>query len=285
MSDDVPPLDILHELGIDNVSRVTPLQGGQDMAMWKVECGNLVYALRVFRAGAHKQCAHERAVMAAAHSAGLPVPEVHMAGVWHDRPALLITWINGRMLSDELRSRPWRIWRLGRLFGEMQAAIHTVSAPAHLLQQPDGWIAWQGEDEPLLRERLRQLASTSPTLLHLDYHPNNVLTDGKSITGVVDWSNAEAGDPRADLARTLSILRLDPLVRKPWIQWVGLQIFALAWRLGYQRQRGPQRQMAPFYAWAGIVMQRDQAHRYKDRLHLLFPARRWADNWKKRSGC
>ena len=285
MSDELLPLDILRELGIENASSVTPLSGGQDMAMWKVECGNQTYALRVFRVGAQKQCEHERAVMAAAHAAGLPVPEVHAAGVWRERPALLITWIYGRMLSDELRLHPWRLWRLGRAFGQMQAALHAVPAPAHLLEHPDAWIDWQGEDKPALQERLRQIASSTPTLLHLDYHPNNVMTDGTRITGVLDWSNAEAGDPRADLARTLSILRVEPLVRKPWIQWIGLQIFALAWWRGYQRERGPQRQMPPFYAWAGFAMLQDQAHRYKDRPHELFPAQRWAEKWKKRSGC
>lgn len=32
---------------------------------------------------------------------------------------------------------------------------------------------------------------------------------GPRITGVLDWENARAGDPRADLARTVSILLLE----------------------------------------------------------------------------
>lgn len=283
--DDIQPLEILHALGIDEFSSVTPLQGGQDMAMWKVEWGEQPYALRVFPPGEHARCEHERAVMTAVHAVGLPAPEVRVSGVWRDHPVLLITWLSGRMLSDELRLHPWRLWRLGRAFGRMQAAIHMVPVPAHLLRQPDAWITWQCKDEPVLQERLRRLASDPPTLLHLDYHPNNVLTDGKQITGVVDWVNAHAGDPRADLARTLSILRVAPQVRKPLLWWLGLQLFAMAWHLGYQHERGKACKMPPFYAWAGTVMLHDQEHRYRDRPHELLPARRWANKWKRRSIC
>ncbi len=282
---ELQPLDILHMLGIDGTPTVTPLQGGLDMAMWKVEREGQTYALRVFRVEAHEACEHERIVMAAARAAGLPVPDVHVVGVWQDRPVLLITWMDGRMIGDELRARPWLLWRLGIAFGNMQAAIHAVPAPAQLLQQPDAWIARQCEAEPVLQERLRHLSCEKPTLLHLDYHPNNVLTDGKQITAVLDWTNALAGDPRADAARTVSILRVDPLVRKPLIQWLGLRIFELAWRIGYQRKRGHLHDMALFYAWAGTVMQCDQKDRYKERPHELAPARRWTNKWKARSGC
>src|SRR5438132_39917 len=41
-------------------------------------------------------------------------------------------------------------------------------------------------------------------LLHLDYHLLNVMTDRSRVTGVLDWTNARAGDPRADLARTFT---------------------------------------------------------------------------------
>jgi aminoglycoside phosphotransferase (APT) family kinase protein len=281
---DLQPLDILHALGINETATVTPVQGGYDMAMWKVEHEGQTYALRVFRAGAHEDCEHEQVVMAAARAAGLPVPEVHRAGVWQDCPALLITWLTGRMLADELHARPWRLWRLGIAFGRMQAAIHAIPAPALLLQQLDAWIDWQSEAEPALQNRLRHLPAGKPTLLHLDYHLNNVLTDGKQITGVVDWTNALAGDPRADAARTISILRVDPLARKPLIQWLGLQIFELAWRIGYQREHGRLHDMAIFYAWAGTVIQRNLAHRYKQRPQELLPARRWTNKWKARAG-
>src|SRR5258708_38578540 len=110
---DLSPLEILRSLGINGTPTVTPVQGGFDMAMWKVEYEDQTYALRVFRPGEHEDCEHERVVMAAARAAGLPVPEVHAAGVWQDHPALLITWLAGRTVADELRVRPWRGRRAG----------------------------------------------------------------------------------------------------------------------------------------------------------------------------
>jgi aminoglycoside phosphotransferase (APT) family kinase protein len=49
-------------------------------------------------------------------------------------------------------------------------------------------------------------------LLHLDLHPFNLLVDEDgTVTGVIDWANARAGDPVLDRARTWSILALDPM--------------------------------------------------------------------------
>ncbi|GER92268.1 hypothetical protein KDW_64300 [Dictyobacter vulcani] len=191
---DLSPLEILRSLGIDGTPTVTPVQSGFDMAMWKVEYEDQTYALRVFRPGEHEECEHERVVMVAARAAGLPVPEVRAAGIWQDHPVLLITWLAGRMVADELRARPWQVWRLGISFGRMQAAIHAVPAPDLLCQQPDAWIAWKCEREQTLQDRLRHLLLDEAALLHLDYHLQNVLTDGKQITGIVDWTNAHAGD-------------------------------------------------------------------------------------------
>jgi aminoglycoside phosphotransferase (APT) family kinase protein len=282
---ELAPLDILHTLGINGTPIVTPVQGGFDMAMWKVEHEGKTSALRVFRAGAHEDSEHEREVMDAARAAGLPVPEVLRAGVWQDRPALLITWLAGRTLEDELRARPWRLWSLGITFGRMQARIHAIPAPALLRQQPDAWITWQCEGEQILQDRLRHLYSDQMALLHLDYHLRNVLTDGKHITGIVDWTNALAGDPRADAARTISILRFDPLARKPLLVWLGLRIFEQAWRTGYQHERGRFKDMSLFYAWAGTVIQCNLAPRYKHISNELAPARRWTNKWKARAGC
>ncbi len=278
------PLDILRTLGIEGTATVAPVQGGNDMAMWKVTYEGQTYALRVFRSGAHEACEHERIVMTTAQAAGLPVPAVYRAGVWQDHPVLLLTWLTGRMVADELRARPWQVWRLGTSFGRMQAAIHAVSAPESLNQQPDIWMAWKCVEEQHLQDCLRRLPAEETVLLHLDYHPHNVLTDGKRITGIVDWTNSHAGDPRADVARTASILRVDPQARKPLLRWLGLRIFELAWRTAYRRTRGRLEAMPLFYVWAGTVIQHDLAPRYKDLPHELTPARRWTNKWKTRAG-
>jgi hypothetical protein len=43
------------------------------------------------------------------------VPQLHGSTVAHDRPALLLAWCQGRTLLEELRMRPWQVWRPRRV--------------------------------------------------------------------------------------------------------------------------------------------------------------------------
>jgi Ser/Thr protein kinase RdoA (MazF antagonist) len=57
-------------------------------------------------------------------------------------------------------------------------------------------------------KRLREALEALPTgagLCHLDFHPLNILGDPESPM-VVDWLDASAGDPAADVCRTLVLL-------------------------------------------------------------------------------
>src|SRR5258708_26976100 len=114
--------------------------------------------------------------MAAGQAAGLAVLEVQRAGVCQDRPVLLLTWLAGRTVEDELRARPWRLWSLGIVFGRMQAAIHAVPAPDLLRQQPEAWIAWKCEGEQTLQDRLHHPRLDEVALLHLGYPPRHLLS-------------------------------------------------------------------------------------------------------------
>ncbi|MDQ2715424.1 MAG: aminoglycoside phosphotransferase family protein, partial [Chloroflexota bacterium] len=202
---------------------------------------------------------------------------------WRDHPVLLLSWLPGRPVADELRARPWRAWSLGVLFGRMHAAIHAISAPAILLEHPDAWIDWKVPAEPALHQRLRSIEHRADLLLHLDYRPFNVVTDGRSITGVLDWTNARAGDPRADAARTFSILRIDYVGRPNILERAVRRIFEQGWRTGYQQKRGPLRNMSLFYAWAGTVMESDLAG--KREPEDLARIHRWTLRYKQQAGC
>jgi aminoglycoside phosphotransferase (APT) family kinase protein len=140
-----------------------------------------------------------------------------------------------------------------------------------------------------MHARLRALEPRHQ-LLHLDYHLLNVLVDDHHITAVLDWTNARSGDPRADLARTFTILNVEPLppsLSKPLIRCV-LWIFTRGWQHGYRRRSKELDEMALFYAWAGVVMFRDLAPRV-DRAdswwqpHHLEAIRRWTIVWKQRA--
>ena len=254
------PRAILSSLGIHQPDGIERVSGGRDTALFRVERGGERYALRVFRPGEGGVARREAEVMRSALEGGLPVPRVCAAGMWQDRAALLLSWRPGRPVAHELAARPWRAWPLGVMFGLAQAAIHRTPAPEALRAAGRGWINWAGPGEEALAARLRETDPREDRLIHLDYHLLNAMTDGERITGVLDWTNARAGDPRADYARTLTILRLDLGTTSPLALAV-VRVFEAGWRRGYRRTAGRPADMAPYYAWAGAVMLRDRGPR------------------------
>lgn len=277
------PRLLLGGLGVSAVQSVTPVSGGWDLSIWRVEHGGQVSALRVFRPEQALMARHEALVMRLA-AANAPVPEIRAEGIWEDRPAMLLEWCAGRTVADELQARPMHAYRLGVQFGTVQAAIHAAPMGYDLNNLAGRWLLAAGPEEDALRRRLRTLA-TPDVLLHLDYHPRNVMTDGERITGVLDWSNALPGDRRADLARTASILRL----MSGSVSSVVVRVFERGWWAGYRQAAGRQRDMPAFYAWAGVLMQRDLAPRVGrpgtglTEEHMA-EVRAWTERWNRKAG-
>jgi aminoglycoside phosphotransferase (APT) family kinase protein len=288
------PTDILDALGVVGPARAIPVSGGADTLIWRVEANGQFSALRLFRPEQAELTQREVAAMAAARSAGLPVPRVHAEGIWRNRPVLHMSWMPGRPLRDELRAHPipWRARALGVQFGRVQATVHAVPPPEALLAHPTPWIDWADPDDAL-RDCLFAAARGPEALLHLDFHPMNVLVADGRISAVLDWANARIGDPRADLARTASILHFAPLdsgMPRP-LESIVRRAFIAGWRRGYREIAGPVRGMAPFYSWAGAVMICDLSPRlgrpdlpWLD-LPYLERVRRGAYTWRERAGC
>ncbi len=284
------PHVILAALGVPGPARATAVAGGADTRIWRIEVPEWTAALRLFRPEQGEVARREVTAMAAAGAAGLPVPRLYADGVWDACPALLLQWMPGRTLRDELRSRPWRAWALGVQFGRMQATIHAVAAPPALRGLPTSWIDGAAPDDAL--RACLQVDSRGTALLHFDYHPLNVLVTRGAVSAVLDWANARAGDPRADLARTASILQFAPLdARWPPLERVVRRLLIAGWRRGYREVAGPVTGMAPFYAWAGFVMIHDLSPRLgRPDLPWLTTAfldgvRRWGEEWRERSRC
>jgi aminoglycoside phosphotransferase (APT) family kinase protein len=256
---ELDPRAILAALGVSDAEAIVPVSGGADTLIWRVAHPAGPQALRVFRSSQAAHWQQELDALAAAASAGIPVPQVRAATLWHDRPAMLLTWSSGQPLLQILLRRPWLVGSLGRAFGRMQARIHRVAAPAGW--PPEAWLGWGAPHDPLVQEWLTRVAGRA-MLLHLDYHPLNVLADGRQITAVLDWVNARAGDPRADVARTATILRLALAGRRPTLLLrLQRRLLEHLWQHGYQQEHGPIGDLTAFYAWAGAVMRYDLAPR------------------------
>jgi aminoglycoside phosphotransferase (APT) family kinase protein len=279
----------LAAVGLRDVDAVVPITAGQSTtAIFRVERGGEGLALRVFPAGKDEDLARECAAMDAARAGGVPVPAVVARGEWDDRPVLVMDWCPGRMMLDDVRRRPWRAFAWGRRLGRVQASIHAAAVPDGEPAIERDWLAWIGTDDAALDRRLAEVRE-GRALLHLDLHPMNVLIDGDRISGVLDWANAAVGDPRADLARTWSLLRIAPV--PPGL--AHLLILAVrraleaGWRRGYREVAGWPDDLAPFQAWAAEAMVQDLAPKLGRPGVWLLPEhieelRRDAERWRSR---
>jgi len=250
--------------------------GGFDTVVWRVRLGARTYALRIFRAEQKNAMGRELSALRAAARGGVAVPAVRLVGTVEDgRPAMLLDWCPGVTLLSALRARPWTAVPLAIEFGRVQRRIHAVTAPALVAST---WMDWPRPVNSSLRARVEAASSGRRALLHFDFHPLNVLVERDRVSAVLDWVNVHAGDPRADVARTLTILRFAP-ASGTGVERAVRRVLELGWRVGY----GPfGADMPLFYAWAGTALQQDLAGRYSSAE--LEPVARWTAGWMRRVG-
>lgn len=190
------------------VREVLPVAVGLgDTELWRVhrapETGDLL--VRRFAFGAEATARREMAAMRAAHAHGVPVPMVLACDVLDERPFLLTGWCDGQTASEAIATSPASARSIGMLLGETLGTIHRVPAPEGLASA-DAWITRGGPALTRLRSRLDAVPNAD-RLLHLDFHPLNVMIAAGKMTGVIDWTNTMTGPPHMDLARSRAILR------------------------------------------------------------------------------
>jgi aminoglycoside phosphotransferase (APT) family kinase protein len=144
---------------------------------------------------------------------GFAVPEIHE--VRGGGTEVVMERIEGPSMMDVMARRPWSMGRLARVLGDLHDRLHEITAP--------DWLArLDGGDR----------------LLHLDLHPMNVLLAPRGPV-VIDWTNAAAGDPLADVANTV-VLTVCPEVPLPRpVQVLAEPARAFLARSFAARYRGP----------------------------------------------
>lgn len=254
----INPHDILERLGINTCESARQVHGGMDTTIWHVTCDTGEYALRLFREDSGPFADREHAIIRAAEAAGVPVPAVVAYSTWNGRRAMLMDWCPGETVFQVFRKRPWNVRRIGYLFGKAQATLHqtSITIPDNT---PDDWITRLGPIDDHLRERLLTASGDTDRLLHLDYHPLNVMVYSGEIGCILDWNNASTGDPRADVARTWSILRLMPLppTRAGFALEQARKLLSASWLRGYLHTAGQIEDMEIFKLWAATSMVTD----------------------------
>lgn len=170
--------------------------------------------LRLFRdARSRESVEREMAAMRAARRLVPAVPEVFGAVERDGRPGIILERVEGPDLLTLLGKRPWTVWSAARTTAHLQAELHEVVAPDELRPLREALRAGLSES-PLVPEDVRQRALTvlaslpdGDRLCHGDFHPGNIIATERGPV-VIDWPNAFRADPLADVARTLTLLRL-----------------------------------------------------------------------------
>ncbi|PZG87813.1 hypothetical protein C1I97_32355 [Streptomyces sp. NTH33] len=132
--------------------------------------------LRRYRQGGPTEL--EARLMTHLAACGYPVPKVYEI----TDTDMVLERLTGPTMLDALARRPWRVGSLGRTLGRLHDRLHALPAPKWLPRR----FATAGDDR----------------VLHLDLHPGNVLLTRRGPV-VIDWRNAGAGDPAADVAMTM----------------------------------------------------------------------------------
>jgi hypothetical protein len=129
-----------------------------------------------------------------------------------DRTGILIGRVPGKTLIALVGSKPQIILQAPGIMADLQIKLHNAhtckirsykqivldaldSAPLTFLSPTEKQTAVQ---------KLNALAE-GDSILHLDYHPDNIMSDGNTTT-IIDWMTAARGVPAADVAATLYLL-------------------------------------------------------------------------------
>jgi aminoglycoside phosphotransferase (APT) family kinase protein len=128
-----------------------------------------------------------------------------------------------------------------------------VKPQAELIKKASiDWVGRIPEEYRKIATYILTLNPSSNSIIHLDFHPLNIISDGSKITGIVDWSGACLGDIRADLARTEITILTAPIPQSPMHAVLNFarRIFLKAWRYGYTKIAGSIPDYRPFIGWA-----------------------------------
>ena len=205
-----------------SISELKRIAEGREAEIFAWESGAV---LKLFRDQPWAVAARdtELAAMSAVGGSAGPMPAALGTIEIDGRPGLLIERVDGIDMLTKIGKQPWAIIGAGPQMARVHAAVHATIASPQLetlhrrLERRFEQVATQRPD---LAERGRRALASLPEgdrLLHGDFHPANIILSPRGPV-VIDWPNATRGDPAADVARTLLMMRLGELPPgSPWI--------------------------------------------------------------------
>lgn len=154
---------------------------------------------------------YEQKLARAVHASGVKSPAAGEVVQVEDRNGLIYERVRGESMLDLGMRQPWKMFGYARLLARLHAQMHDYSFGPEIPSQRrkiQGKIQQAQALSDSMKGSLIQVMDQLPEgscVCHGDFHPANVLIDGKEST-VIDWIDASRGNPLADVARTSVIL-------------------------------------------------------------------------------
>ena len=185
-----------------------------DGSRWKITLRRFVRVAHGFSTSEH--VTHEFEVLRLVERAGIPAPRpilLDAKGEHFGVPAIVMTYLPGRPLFPSTKISAWT-----EGLARVLMTVHAVTPDRFDLswlgvclrdcmrKRIDEWLA-QGTSDPLAVEmlavldaRLDSIDFSTSTLVHDDFWSGNTVAHRGRIVGIIDWTSAEVGDPRSDVA-------------------------------------------------------------------------------------
>jgi aminoglycoside phosphotransferase (APT) family kinase protein len=163
-----------------------------------------------FDPAAKREVFREAAILSAIETFDLPTPRAIEAGQYDGRWGLVMTRAPGKPFLEAMLADPAAVPAHIAAMVRLHRSIHShviPMLPPHKAKLADA-LGRAARLSDAHRGKLLDALDTLPTgrtLCHLDYHPLNIIGTPDDAM-VIDWLDASAGDPAADVCRTLVLL-------------------------------------------------------------------------------
>lgn len=141
-----------------------------------------------------------------AYACGLPVPQIYDLCSIQNRPAILMEYIPGISLGGLIQQNPAQLETYLAHTVDLQRKIHEktvaglVSMKEKFSEQLQKAVSLDAPIKAKLLEKLERLPMEN-RLCHGDFHAFNLI-QAREKTVIVDWVDASAGSPYADVYRS-----------------------------------------------------------------------------------
>jgi uncharacterized protein (TIGR02172 family) len=141
---------------------------------------------------------------------GLPVPKVGQLVELEDRSGITYERVTGSSMLELITRHPFSAGKYSRYLAGLHYELHRCKA-AELPKYKEA-MEWNIRHTEYLTENQRlavldilEKLPEGDALCHGDFHPGNIIKAADKFV-ILDWMTAVAGEPAADVARTLLLL-------------------------------------------------------------------------------